>query len=98
LPYAPKPVDTPGVFLSVDLHDIREVLTKNTHENRDSVRMSQGFWYGPEQNDLHKEPLCPVPSENLPGPEKEPDRDVVRERLKTLLTPGFEIQRCEKTE
>ena len=98
LPYAPKPVDTPGVFLSVDLHDITEVLAKNTHENRDSVKMSPGFWYGPEQNDLHKEHPRLVPSENLLEPEKEPDRNVVRERLKTLLTPGFEIKRCEKTE
>jgi hypothetical protein len=98
LPYALKPVDTPGVFLSVDLHDIVEVLAKNTHENRDSVRMSQGFWYGPAQNDLYKEPRCPVPSETLPEPEKEPGRNVVRERLKIPLTPGLEIKRCEKTE
>jgi hypothetical protein len=98
LPYAPKPVDIPGVYLSVDLHDIREELAKNTHVNRAFVRMSKAFWYGPEQHDLHKEPRWLVPSENLPEPEKEPGRNVVRERLKIPLTPGLEIKRCEKTE
>ena len=67
MPYAPKPVDMSRGFLSVDLHDIVEVLAKNTHENWDSVRMSQEWRYGPERNDLHQEPPCLVPFEKPAG-------------------------------
>jgi len=98
LPYTPTPVDTSGVLLPEDLNGIVEVLAKNTNENWDSTRMSEGGWYGPKRNDEYKEYTCLVPFENLPESEKERDRKVVREMSKTLLTLGFEIQRSEKTE
>jgi ryanodine receptor 2 len=98
LPYEPIPIDTSDVFLSVDLKNIVELLAKNTHENWASIRISQGWRYGPERNDLHKEHPCLVPFENLPESEKEHDRKIVQEMLKTLLILGFKIHRSEKTE
>jgi len=89
----PKPVDTSGVLLTRDLDRIVEMLAKNTHENWASMRMSQGWRYGSERDDEHKEHPCLVPFEKLPESEKEHDRKVVREMLKTLLTLGFEIKR-----
>jgi hypothetical protein len=96
LHYSPKPIDTPDV-LTNELNGIVELLPKNTPENWASIRMSQGWRYGSERNNEYKEP-CLVPFEKLPKSEKEYDRKIVREMLMTLFTPGFEIQRTEKTE
>ena len=96
--YKPRPVDTSDVLLSEDLNEIVELLAKNTHENWALMRLRQGWRFGPERNDDYKEHPCLVSFENLPESEKEHDRKVVRELLKTLLTLGFEIQRSEKTE
>ena len=98
LPYTPKPVDTSGVHLTRDIDEIVEKLAKNTHENWAYMRMSHGWRYGPGRNDESKEHPCLVPFEKLSEAEKEYDRKVVREMLKTLLTLGFEIKRSEKTE
>lgn len=98
MPYTPKPIDTSDVLLNEDLNGIVEILAKNTHENWASMRMSQGWQYGPERNDEFKEHPCLVSYENLPKSEKEHDRKVVREMLKTLITLGFEIRRRERTE
>jgi ryanodine receptor 2 len=96
LPYSPKLVDTSDVFLSEDLKSIVEQLAKNTHENWASVRMRQGWRYGPERSDLLKEHPCLVPFENLLESEKEHDRRIVQEILKTLLKLGFEIHKSKK--
>ena len=96
MPYSPKLVDTSDVFLSEDLKSIVEQLAKNIHENWASVRMSQGWRYGPERSDLLKEHPCLVPFENLLESEKEHDRRIVQEILKTLLILGFEIHKCKK--
>jgi hypothetical protein len=55
--------------------------------------MKEGWRYGPERNDALKEHPCLVPYEELPESEKEHDRKVVRELLKTLLSLGFGIRR-----
>jgi ryanodine receptor 2 len=91
--YAPKPVDTSQIYLDKDLEDLVDYLAKNTHENWAVVRISQGWRFGQERNDAHKEHPCLVPYELLPESEKEHDRTVVRELLKTLLSLGFEIRK-----
>jgi hypothetical protein len=96
LPYTPKPVDTSRVLLSTELNGIVEQLAKNTHENWAAIRIGQGWRYGPERNDLHKEHPCLVPFEDLPESEKENDRKIVREILKNLLILGYEIHRSDK--
>ena len=93
MPYTPKPVDTSGVHVTKELHEIVELLAKNTHDNWASLRMKEGWRYGPERNDPLKEHPCLVPYEELPESEKEHDRTVVRELVKTLLSLGFEIRK-----
>jgi ryanodine receptor 2 len=97
LPYKPKTIDTSGILLTDDLDKIVEPLAKNTHENWASMRMNQGWRYGPERNDEYKQHPCLVPFEKLPESEKEHDRKIVREILKTLLKLRFDIQKSEKT-
>jgi ryanodine receptor 2 len=89
--YTPEPVDTSGILLAGELNGIVELLAKNTHDNWAFMRMKQGWRYGPERNDTNKEHPCLVPYESLPESEKEHDRKVVMELLKTLISLGFEI-------
>ena len=91
--YTPEPVDTSNIFLDTDLEDLVEYLAKNTHENWAVARKKEGWRYGPERKDVYKEHPCLVPYEDLPESEKEHDRKVVRELLKTLYSLGFEIRR-----
>jgi hypothetical protein len=93
--YIPKPVDTSKIYLDDDLGDLVDYLAKNTHENWAAVRISQGWQYGVERSDAHKEHPCLVPYESLPESEKEHDRTVVRELLKTLHSLGFEIRKSK---
>jgi hypothetical protein len=93
LPYTPSPIETAQILLNAELLEIVELLAKNTHDNWASLRMSNGWRYGPERDDTRKKHPCLVPYEDLPESEKEHDRKVVREMLKTLLSLGFEIKK-----
>jgi hypothetical protein len=93
VPYLPEPIDTSGIRLSSDLNGVVELLAKNTHENWARERMSQGWKYGTERNETKKEHPCLVPYAALPEAEKEYDRMIVREVLKTLLSCGFAVHK-----
>ena len=79
--------------MTEDLKGIVELLAENTHENWAAGRMSQGWRYGPERNDADKEHPCLVPYELLPESEKEHDRKVVLEIVKTLIVRGFALRK-----
>lgn len=91
--YTPEPVDTSGVLLTGDLNVIVELLAKNTHENWAIERKKEGWKYGHKRDDRKKEHPCLVPYENLPESEKEHDRIVVKELLKTIILLGFRIEK-----
>ena len=91
--YTPHPLDTSAIRISGNLNEIIELLAKNTHENWAAGRKQEGWRYGPERDDTHKKHPCLVPYEDLPESEKEHDRQIVRELLKTLLSLGFEIRK-----
>ena len=93
MPYTPEPINTSDVYLTGDLNGIIELLAKNTHENWAVGRISQGWQYGPERNDADKKHPCLVPYEILPESEKEYDRRIVRELLKTLISLGFDMEK-----
>jgi RyR domain len=93
LPYTPEPVDTSGVLLTEELNKIVELLAKNTHENWAVERKKEGWKYGHKRDDRKKEHPCLVPYENLPESEKEHDRIVVKELLKTIILLGFRIEK-----
>ena len=70
-----------------------ELLAENTHENWAAGRISQGWRYWPEQNDADKEHPCLVPYKLVPESEKDHDRKVVLEIVKTLIVRGFAIRK-----
>jgi ryanodine receptor 2 len=94
LTYIPKPVDTSGVCLTNDLDELVEYLAKNTHENWANERIKQGWRYGSQRNDINKEHPCLVAYEQLPESEKDHDRTIVKELLRTILLRGFQIEKA----
>lgn len=93
--YKPKPVDTSTIYLNTDLENLVDYLAKNTHENWAAERIKEGWRYGLERNDPRKEHPCLVPYERLPESEKDHDRNIAKELIKTILLLGYRIKKEE---
>ena len=63
------PKQTDDIILSGELN-ILEAMAKNVHEVWAESRISQGWTYGSERNDVLKHHPCLVPYEELPEMEK----------------------------
>ena len=71
-----------------------EMLAKNTHENYVKMRIEAGWSYGP-RSDVEKTNPTLIPYEDLSEEEKDCDRVVSNEVLKTILALGYQISRRE---
>jgi ryanodine receptor 2 len=91
--YTPHSIDTSNIHLNEDLNNLVDFLAKNTHENWANERIKEGWKYGQKRNDIKKEHPCLVSYEALPESEKEHDRIVVKELLKTIVLLGFRIEK-----
>ncbi|MEN6317883.1 MAG: RyR domain-containing protein [Syntrophaceae bacterium] len=91
--YIPKPVITSHVRLTDELLELTELLAKNAHDNWAKRRLSEGWKYGKERNDVKKEHPCLIVYEELPELEKEYDRIIALETLKVILALGYEIEK-----
>ncbi len=89
--YRPLPIETGNVQLSDELVQLRERLAANAHDVWARQRMSDGWVWGPARNDGQKQHPCLVPYDELPDSEKEYDRLLAVETLKTILALGFRI-------
>jgi class 3 adenylate cyclase/tetratricopeptide (TPR) repeat protein len=92
LSYKPAPFDASRITLSREISELRELLARNAHENWASLRMAEGWHYGPDRNEARKEHPGLIPFEELPESEKEYDRQTALETIKTLLALGYTIQ------
>jgi hypothetical protein len=88
--YFPHPVDTSQVNLE-DLQSLLEGLARNAHEIWAQQRLRDGWTYGAHRDDVKRTHPCLVPYENLSESEKEYDRVMVNETLKTILALGYRI-------
>ena len=91
--YTPHMIDTSDICLDDDLNVLVDFLAKNTHDNWAHERIKMGWKFGDKRDDRRKEHPCLVPYEELPESEKEHDRIVVKELLKTLILLGFRIEK-----
>lgn len=91
--YIPQPLDTSDVVLPEALMNLVESMSKNVHEVWAEERINQGWKYGPERNDAHKEHPCLVPYEQLPESERRFDRNTAIGTLKLIYKLGFKIER-----
>ena len=89
--YIPKPAQTDDIVLSTELNSLVEAMAKNVHDVWAESRISQGWTYGPERNDVLKHHPCLVPYEDLPEVEKAYDRDTAVGTLKLICKLGFKI-------
>ena len=90
--YSPKPLDTSGVTLDTQLIELLEVLARNTHEVWASQRLADGWRYGPHRNDGKKEHPGLVEYDALTEIEKDYDRVVALQVIKSILALGFRIE------
>lgn len=91
--YEPFPVDTSNVTLSAEIRQLTEILARHAHDVWARERMAAGWRYGPERNGERKEHPCLVPYEELPESEREYDRSIALETLKTLIALGYRIEK-----
>lgn len=91
--FIPKPIDTTEVEIPLGIEQLIECLSKNTHEVWARQRMNDGWKYGPVRSDEKKEHPCLIPYEKLPEKEKEYDRVVSTEVIKTIIALGFRIEK-----
>lgn len=89
--YTPSPVNTENVVLSAELEELIEHLAKNTHEVWAQQRMKDGWIYGPNRDDDKKAHPDLVTYEELPESEKEYDRSVAEQLIKSMLAMGYRI-------
>jgi len=92
--YPPRPIDTSGVTLPVELLGLTEKLAENAHDHWAKGRMAQGWTYGPERDDAAKQHPDLVPYSELPDSEKEYDRKTAMETLRAIITLGYRIERA----
>lgn len=91
--YCPRPADTSGIELPEELRQLVERVAKNVHEVWAQSRLSQGWVYGPERNDVLKTHPFLIPYEDLPEEEKQYDRDTAVGTLKLIMKLGFKISK-----
>jgi hypothetical protein len=91
--YRPNPIDTSKIVIPQELVRLSEVLARNAHEVWAAKRVSEGWEWGPEKGDRVKKTPNLVPFDDLPDPEKEYDRQMVRETLKSILVLGYSIEK-----
>ena len=91
--YVPQPMDTSDIQLPEELNVLIEQMAKNVHEVWAQSRMTQGWSYGEERNDILKQHPCLIPYEELPEVEKAYDRDTALGTLKLISKLGFKIEK-----
>jgi hypothetical protein len=94
-PYVPRPLDTSAIKLSPALNAALESLARNIHELWAATRIADGWTYGPNRDDHLRTHPGLVPFDQLDESEKQYDRTIALETVKSLLALGFAIQEKE---
>jgi hypothetical protein len=98
LPYEPRPIDTSGTNLPTSLNQLLELLAANAHDVWAMGRMNDGWTYGPHRNDEAKLNPCLIPYARLSVNEKEYDRSVVVQTIRSIIALGYEIRQGTQIE
>lgn len=89
--YTPAPIETKDVVLPDEVLQLVELLAQNTHEHWAAQRLSAGWRFGPQRDDVQKLHPCLIPYADLPESEKVYDRVTTLETLKAINALGFRI-------
>lgn len=91
--YKPNPIDTSDINLSEDIQSLVEKIAENAHEIWAAQRIKEGWVYGAIRDDSLKQSPWLIPYCDLPENEKEYDRLIAIENIKTILSLGYEIRK-----
>jgi len=94
--YKPQPIDVSDIELDDSLQGLVEKLAKNTHDIWAAQRHADGWCFGKERDDAHKQHPCLVNYADLPEEEKEYDRKISAGVIKTMLKMGYTIHNPEQ--
>ncbi len=95
--YVPKPIDTANVALDPDIVELLEKLARNAHDIWARQRIADGWKHGRHRDDKAKEHPCLVPYDQLPESEKEYDRKLATETLKTIVALGYSVTKAKQS-
>lgn len=93
--YTPKPIDTSDVVLPEEIRLLTEQIAENVHEVWSVGRISEGWSYGAEKDEILKKTPCLVPYEQLPESEKDFDRNTAMETIKLIFKLGYTLRKSE---
>lgn len=93
--YVPEVIDLDDVVLPESLDELLEQIAKNVHDVWARSRISEGWSYGPERDDVVKTHPCLVPYEELSESEKDYDRHTAVNTLKLVIKMGYDIRKKE---
>ncbi len=96
MPYDPKPIDNSKIKLSDALDKLVERLAANNHDLWARRRLGEGWSYGKQRDDALKETPVLVPYDDLPESEKQYDREMAIESIKTIMALGWKIEDPEQ--
>ena len=89
--YQPAPIDNSHIELRAEVQKLVEMLARNNHELWAKGRMAEGWTFGDVKDGAKKTTPLLVPYEDLPESEKEYDRQMAVEALKTIVALGGTI-------
>nr|VZI27969.1 unnamed protein product [Spirometra erinaceieuropaei] len=90
--YKPQPLDLSAIRLSSRLETLVDQLAENTHNIWAKDRITQGWTYGPtEDNNLKRSPHL-VPYSETNANIKRSNRETAYDSVKTLLVYGYTIE------
>ena len=89
--YQPHPRDTSGVQLPDHILKLTELLAEHNHEIWAQQRISEGWTYGPQRDDVQRTHPGLVPYSELSESEREYDRNTALEVLKLILLYEYRI-------
>jgi hypothetical protein len=78
------------------VNELTELLARNAHDVWAQNRLRDGWRWGAERNDERKEHPCLIPYDDLTETEKEYDRVMAIETLKTITALGFQWLRADQ--
>lgn len=96
--YKPNPVKTTDIELPKHLVELTEFIAKNTHDVWAEERISQGWTYGEDRDDVKKTTPCLVPYEELSSDEKIFDINTSIETIKLIIKLGYTINKKNREE
>lgn len=91
--YKPQPIDTSAVDLTPAQRELIELLAQNAHDVWARKRIADGWRYGPSRNDDKKTHPCLVDYDQLPESEKDYDRVLVAEVIRSALALGYRVDK-----